>query len=74
MGNLQIKNVPDEVHEQLRRRAGAAGTTVRDYVLALIHRALAVPSKEEWLRRLAARSSEQVTSAREVLAEERGRR
>lgn len=33
MGNLQVKNVPTELHEELRRRAAESGSTVRDYVL-----------------------------------------
>jgi antitoxin FitA len=74
MGNLQIKNLPEELHDELRQRAEVANMTVRDYVLQLIRRDLAVPSKAEWLERLATRASHEGTTAAEVLAEERSRR
>ncbi|HEX9888158.1 MAG TPA: hypothetical protein VGA69_01670 [Nitriliruptorales bacterium] len=51
MGNLQIKNVPDELHDELRARAGGAGMTLRDYVLRILERELAVPA--DWRARLA---------------------
>jgi plasmid stability protein len=49
MGNLQIKNLPDDVHEELRRRAAEQGLSLRDYVVRLIRRDLAMPSAKEWL-------------------------
>ena len=49
MSNLQVKDVPASVHAELRRRAEAAGKTIRDYVLELIRRDLATPSREEWI-------------------------
>jgi antitoxin FitA len=49
MPNLQIKNVPEELHEELRRRAEAEGVTLRDYVLRLLVRDQLVPTTEEWL-------------------------
>jgi plasmid stability protein len=52
MGNLQIKSVPEEVHEELRRRAAEAGITIRDYLLDLIRRDLALPSRPQWLESL----------------------
>ena len=49
MANLQIKNLPPEVHEELRRRAGAEGTTVRDYVVRLLKFDQAFPPRHRWL-------------------------
>jgi hypothetical protein len=54
VGNLQIKNLPAELHEKLRARAAEAGMTQRDYVLNLIERDLSLPSKGEFIRRLQA--------------------
>jgi malonyl CoA-acyl carrier protein transacylase len=51
MGNLQIKNVPEALHDELRARADGAGLTLRDYVLRLLERELAVPA--DWRQRLA---------------------
>jgi plasmid stability protein len=49
MSNLQIKNVPEEVHAELRHRAAARQTTARDYVLDLIVQDQAVPTMQDWL-------------------------
>ena len=55
MANLQIKDLPDDVHDELRRRARMADSTLRDYVLRLILADQATPSREEWLARIRAR-------------------
>ena len=52
MGNIQIKDVSDAVHAELRRRAKAEGLTIRDYVLRLIEHDQARPSKADWLHRV----------------------
>jgi antitoxin FitA len=49
MSNLQIKNLPDGLHERLRRRAEVEHLTIRDYVLRLLERDLARPAWDEWL-------------------------
>ena len=53
MGAIQVKDVPEELHEALRRRAIQEGMTMADYVLDLIRRDLGLPSRREWLERLA---------------------
>jgi antitoxin FitA len=55
MGAIQVKDVPEELHEALRRRAIKEGMTLADYVLDLIRRDLGLPSRREWLERLATR-------------------
>ncbi len=50
-----MKDVPEELHQALRRRAIAEGMTLADYVLDLIRRDLGLPSRREWLERLATR-------------------
>lgn len=54
MANLQVKGLPDDLHEELRRRADADGTTLSDLVTRMIRRELAVPSVSDWLAELAA--------------------
>jgi hypothetical protein len=49
MSNIQVKDVPATMHAELRRRAELSGRTLRDYVLELIRRDLAAPSREAWL-------------------------
>jgi plasmid stability protein len=53
MGNIQIKNLPDDLHEELKRRAEAEGLSLRDYLVRLIRRDLVKPSAGEWFKRLA---------------------
>jgi len=55
MANLQIKNLPDDVHAELRRRAGAEGTTIRDYVVRLLELDQAFPPRHRWLDAVLAR-------------------
>jgi hypothetical protein len=55
MGAIQVKDVPQELHEALRRRALEQGMTMADYVLDLIRRDLGLPSRREWFERLATR-------------------
>jgi hypothetical protein len=47
--------VPEELDEALRRRAVREGMSLADYVLDLIRRDLGLPSRREWLERLATR-------------------
>jgi plasmid stability protein len=50
MTHLQIKNVPSELHEQLRERAESEGLTMSQYVIELLQADLACPGPREWLR------------------------
>jgi plasmid stability protein len=67
MGAIQVKDVPEELHEALRRRAIQEGMSLADYVLDLIRRDLGLPSRREWLERLATR--EPVDISREEILE-----
>lgn len=49
MASLQIKNVPDEVLQEVRRRAAQRHVSIRDYLLALVLADQRVPSLEDWL-------------------------
>jgi antitoxin FitA len=48
MPSIQIKNVPDDVHRVLRRRAAAAGQSLQEYLLAELSRRAATPTAEEF--------------------------
>lgn len=75
MGNLQIKDLPDDVHDELRRRARQSGSTMRDYVLRLILTDQATPSRDEWLARIRARPRLALDQpmAEAIAADRRGR-
>ena len=75
MGNIQIKAVPEEIHEELRRRAREKGVTIRDYVLDLLRRDQAKPTVEEWLALLDAIPPVKLDRpAAEIIAEGRAER
>lgn len=73
MSFIQVKHVPERLHEEVRRRAASEGMTVSDYVLDLIQRDLAIPSRREWLERLARRQPVDV-NAEKVLERARADR
>ncbi|MGY1619043.1 FitA-like ribbon-helix-helix domain-containing protein [Geodermatophilus sp. SYSU D00691] len=52
---LQVRNVPDDVHAELRRRAAAAGVSLSEYVLRELERVAARPPVAEVLARSASR-------------------
>jgi plasmid stability protein len=49
MKAIQIRNVPDDVHAALQRRAGAAGQSMQEYLLALLREHTERPTMAEWL-------------------------
>ncbi|MEX2555959.1 MAG: Arc family DNA-binding protein [Actinomycetota bacterium] len=51
--NIQIRGVPIEIRERVRRRARKEGRSMSDYLLSLIERDLSVPTPAEFGRRLA---------------------
>jgi hypothetical protein len=57
VSNIQIKNVPESLHAELRRRAEEKGLTIRDYVLMLIEKDQRIPTKRQWLAELDAMES-----------------
>jgi plasmid stability protein len=52
MATLQVKDVPDELHRELRRRADLDGLSIRDYLLRLIRNDQQRPPTKEWMSRL----------------------
>jgi plasmid stability protein len=54
MGNVQIRNVPPDLHRALKRRALDEGLSLSDYLLRIVEREARRPSRREMLDRLAA--------------------
>jgi NRPS condensation-like uncharacterized protein len=72
MANIQVKNVPEKLHNRLRRYAREQGCTLGDIILAAIEREV---SRREWHKRFSARPSTQLrSSAADLLEEERRQR
>jgi antitoxin FitA len=53
--NIQIRNVPDDVHEVYKRRAAAAGQSLQEYLLANLTDGASRLSMQEAMERIASR-------------------
>ena len=76
MPSVQIKDVPDEVHLVLRRRALEAGQSLQEYLLARLTEDASRPTLDEALRRVGERSGGKVLlkDSADALRAERDRR
>ncbi|MGA9874293.1 MAG: hypothetical protein WBQ21_00605 [Solirubrobacteraceae bacterium] len=71
---IQIRNVPDELHRELKARAALTGQTLSDYLLAELQALAVRPTMKEWLARSEAWESVEVSeSPSAALAAERQR-
>lgn len=52
MGDLLIRGLAPEAHEELKRRAQDAGVSLQTYVTRLLERSTAVPALADWLNGL----------------------
>ena len=69
---VQIRNVPEDLHRNLKSRAAMAGMSLSDYLLAELRRVAERPTREDLLERLRNRQEVSLSSSvSEVLAEER---
>ena len=72
MATLEVRNIPDDLHERLRRHARAHNRTVSAVVVSALERELACA---DWRKRLAQRPPTNLgVDAAVVLAEERAMR
>lgn len=63
MSNIQIRNVPPELHRTLKERAAKAGMSLSDYLLVEIKRIAALPTFEEMTERLRKRPPVQLSES-----------
>lgn len=69
---IQIRNVPDDVHRQLKARAALAGTSMSEWVLQRLVAALERPTRAELLERVRGRARVELPiDAASLLREER---
>jgi plasmid stability protein len=54
--SIQVKDVPEDVHATLRRRAAAAGQSLQEYLLAQLIKEANTPTLEELLDRAGGRA------------------
>jgi hypothetical protein len=70
--HLQIRDVPDELHETLRQRAAARGLSLRQYALEVLQGHCRQPTLDEWLDGLSGLTPVSLhTSAAEAVREAR---
>ena len=50
---IQVRNVPDEIHRQIKARAALAGMSMSEFILQELKRVIERPSRDELLDRLA---------------------
>jgi plasmid stability protein len=53
MANLQIRNMPDELHEALRQRASRERVTLSELASRMLERELEIGTMQSWLQRRA---------------------
>lgn len=49
---IQVRNVPDRLHRELKRRARARGQSLTDYIEDILEREVARPPREEIFERI----------------------
>jgi antitoxin FitA len=74
MKNLQVRNVPDDVHRRLKSRAALEGRSLSEYVLFELTRSLERPTRRELLERVRSRSPVAEVDVTEIVREERAAR
>jgi len=76
MPNVLVRDLPDEVHASLQRRAEEAGQSLQQYLATELTRLASTPTMDDVLARISRRNGGRVGLVRAVtdLDEERGRR
>ena len=68
MPNVQVRDVPDDVHEALVRRAEQAGQSLQQYLAAQLATLAATPTLEEILARIEQRTGSHLSAIDSVTA------
>lgn len=69
---LQVRNVPEDVHRQLKARAAVEGMSLSDLALAELRRSLERPTRRELIERVRGRERAEIEeSSTEAVRAER---
>jgi plasmid stability protein len=68
MPNVQIRNVPEDVHRRLKVEAAQSGRSLNEYLLARLTEIAKRPTVAELAQRIAARGSHETPSMDDVVA------
>ena len=71
MANVLIRDLPEDVHRELRRRAEASGQSLQTYLSLQLARMVERPTSDELLERVARRASGRI-GLEEAVADLRG--
>ena len=63
---IQIRNVPDDLHRQLKVRAAQEGMTLSAYLLSELESVAKKPTMREWLEKVSSREPVEVDEPPEV--------
>jgi len=74
MANVQIRDVPDDVHRRLKSQAAMAGQSLNDYLLARMTEIARLPTVPELIERIGRREPYSGPSSAAVIRAERERR
>ena len=76
MPNVQIREVPEDVHNELVRRAELAGQSLQQYLSAQLASMVATPTIDDMIARIERRSKGRLSRADAIAAieDERARR
>ena len=69
--NIQIRNVPDDIHRRLKSRAALEGRSLSENALSELLRALERPTRQQLLERVRKRSPVEEVDVVEILRAER---
>jgi plasmid stability protein len=74
MSMIQIRNVPEELHRELKTRAANSGQTLSDYLLGELESLARRPTLREWLEEVRRTEPARLRmSPSAAIAAERGR-
>jgi len=72
---IQIRNVPDDLHSELKARAAQNGKTLSDYLLSELQLLTTRPTMQEWVARAAKLTPVELDETpAEAIAAERARK
>jgi hypothetical protein len=74
VANVQIRNVPPEVHRQLKAQAALAGQSLNEYLLARVRELAGTPTIPEMVERMRQRGPYGGPPSYTVVREDRDRR
>ncbi|WCB91711.1 Putative antitoxin VapB12 [Baekduia alba] len=74
MPNVQIRDVPEDVHRRLKSQAALSGQSLNEFLLARMGDIASVPTVSEMAERIRARSPYDGPSSATLIREDRDRR